>query len=82
MVATKAELKAKQDKIVHFQAFESSYFQGKIYFEDDGTQNYCFSKSIDALKILLIAFMFQRGYLKDCTQSGDFTTLGSSLCVN
>ena len=46
MVATKAELKAKQDKIVHFQAFESSYFQGKIYFEDDGTQNYCFSKSI------------------------------------
>ena len=46
MVATKAELKAKKDTIVYFQTFESSYFQDKIYFEDDGTQNYCFSKSI------------------------------------
>ena len=46
MVATKAELKAKKDTIVYFQTFESSSFQDKIYFEDDGTQNYCFSKSI------------------------------------
>ena len=32
---TKAELKAEQDKIVKLQAFDSSYFCGKSYFEDD-----------------------------------------------
>ena len=39
-LATKAELKAEQDKITNFQAFDLSYFRGKIHFEDDGTQNY------------------------------------------
>ena len=38
-LATKAELKAEQDKIIRLQAFNSSYFCGKNYFED-GTQNY------------------------------------------
>ena len=33
-LATKAELKSEQAKIVKFKAFDSSYF------EDDGTQNY------------------------------------------
>ena len=34
-LATKAELKAEQDKIVKLK-----YFQCKIHFEDDGTQSY------------------------------------------
>ena len=39
-LATKADLKAEQDKIIKLQAFDSSYFRGKSHFEDDGTQNY------------------------------------------
>ena len=39
-IATKAELKAEQDKIVKRYTFDSSYFQGKSHFEDDITQNY------------------------------------------
>ena len=39
-LATKAELKAEQDKIVKLQAFDSSYFHGKNKFEDDVNQNY------------------------------------------
>ena len=39
-LATKTELKAEQDKLTNLQAFDSSYFRGKIHFEDDGTQNY------------------------------------------
>ena len=40
--ATKAELKAEQDKIVKRQAFDSSYFRGEIFFGDDGFQNMFF----------------------------------------
>ena len=36
-LATKAELKAEQHKIVKFQTFNSSYFHGKTHFGDDGT---------------------------------------------
>ena len=39
-LATKAELKAEQDKIIKLKAFDSSYSRGKNHFEDDGTQNY------------------------------------------
>ena len=39
-LATKAELKAEQDKITKIQASDSIYFQGKNHFEDDGSQNY------------------------------------------
>ena len=39
-LATKAELKAEQDKIVKLQAVDSNYFHCKCHFEDDGTQNY------------------------------------------
>ena len=39
-LATKAELKSEQDKILNLQAFDSSYFRGKSHFEEDGTQNY------------------------------------------
>ena len=39
-LATKAELKAEQDKIAKLKAFDSSYFRGKSHFEDDGTQHY------------------------------------------
>ena len=37
-LATKAELKAEQDKIIKLQAFDSSYFGGKSHFEDDATE--------------------------------------------
>ena len=37
-LATKAELKDEQDKIIKFQAFDSSYFRGKSHFEEDGTK--------------------------------------------
>ena len=40
LLATKAELKAEQDKIIKLQAFNSICFRGKSQFEDDGTQNY------------------------------------------
>ena len=34
-LATKAELEAEQDKREKFQTFDSSYFHGKNYFDDD-----------------------------------------------
>ena len=37
-LGTKSELKAKQDKIMKLQAFDSSYLCGKSHVEDDGTQ--------------------------------------------
>ena len=37
-LATKAELKAEQDKISKLQAFDLSYFLGKGHFDEDGTQ--------------------------------------------
>ena len=45
-LATKAELKAEQDKIVKFQAFDSRYVRSKNHFEDDGTQNYLVSQAV------------------------------------
>ena len=39
-LATKAELKTQQDKIVKLQIFDSTYFRDKSYFENDGTQKY------------------------------------------
>ena len=39
-LAIKPELKAQQVKTVNLQAFDSSYFQGKNHFQDDGTENY------------------------------------------
>ena len=38
-LATKAELKAEQDKIVKLQVCDSIYFLGKSHFEEDGAQN-------------------------------------------
>ena len=38
--SAKGELKTKKDTIMNHQTFDSSYFHGKSYFEDDGTQNY------------------------------------------
>ena len=43
-LATKAELKAKQDKIVKLQAFDSSNFHDKNFFTDEGIQNIFFIK--------------------------------------
>ena len=39
-LTTKAELKVDQDKIAKLEAFDSSYFHSKSYFENHGTQNY------------------------------------------
>ena len=39
ILVTKVELKAKQDKLVKCQVFDSNYFRGKSHFEDDDTQN-------------------------------------------
>ena len=36
-LATKAELKAEQDKIVNLKALDLSCFCGKFYFGDDGS---------------------------------------------
>ena len=51
--ATKASLKAGQDKIVKLQVFNSSYFHGKSHFEDTSQK-------------LLIAIIFQLENQKDC----------------
>ena len=42
----KAKLKAEQEKIIKLQAFDSSYFCGKSYFEDGDTQNYLVFQSM------------------------------------
>ena len=39
-LATKAELKAEQDKIVKLQTYDSSLFIGQSYFSNDGAQLY------------------------------------------
>ena len=39
-LTTKAKVKVDQDKIAKLQAFHSSYFHSKSYFENDGTQKY------------------------------------------
>ena len=46
-LATKAELEAEQDKTTKLEAFDSSYFVSKSYFEDDGTQNYLVFQPMD-----------------------------------
>lgn len=56
-LATKAQLKAKQDEIVKLQSFNSSYFRCKSHFADDDTQK-CFSR--------FISILFQHGNPKDC----------------
>ena len=38
-LATKAELKADQDKIVKLETNDLNYFLGKKFFGDDGSQN-------------------------------------------
>ena len=58
-LATKAELKAEQNKILKFKAFNSKYFCGKSNFEDDVTQNYVVFRYLKKLLILLI-------FQKDC----------------
>ena len=48
-VEAKAELKAAQDKMIMLQVFDSSYFCSKSHFEDDGTQLFSVSASIEIL---------------------------------
>ena len=40
ILATKAESKAEQDKVVKFQLFDSNYFRGKSHLKDDDIQKY------------------------------------------
>ena len=39
ILATKAELKEEQDKLVKLQVFDSSYYYVRSHFEDDDMQN-------------------------------------------
>ena len=41
--ATKAGLKAKQDKIAKLETCDFNYFLGKIFSGDDSSQNVCLS---------------------------------------
>ena len=45
-LATKAEAKVEQDKIVKFQSFDSNYFCDKSHFENDVTQDYLVFQAI------------------------------------
>ena len=42
-LATKAELKAEQDKIVKLQTYDLSVFIGQSYFCNNGPQNFLIS---------------------------------------
>ena len=80
-LATKVELKAKKDKIITLQAFDSSYFQGKNHFEDDGTQNYLIFQSMYRANMyyvqsMVILSILQNKYLKHC-----LITLNLLLCL-
>ena len=44
-LATKAKLKAEQDKIVKLQTHDLSLFIGQSYFVNNGSQNYLIFKS-------------------------------------
>ena len=51
-LATKAELKAEQDKIIQLQAFDSSYFHRKSVFDDDGFQiKFVYQLTFNALEL-------------------------------
>ena len=81
-LATKVELKAKKDKIITLQAFDSSYFQGKNHFEDDGTQNYLMFQSMYRatmyyVQSMVILSILQNKYLKHCLM----TLLNLLLCL-
>ena len=56
-----------QNELNKLKTFDSSYFIGKNYFENDGTQNYLVFQPIDNyLNLILRLVFFQNGNLKDC----------------
>ena len=56
-----------ENEFKKLQTFDSVYFRGQSYFEEDGTQNYLyFNQCTDILKGLLILMIFYHGNLKDC----------------
>ena len=66
-LATKAELKAEQDKIKKFQAFDSSCFCGKITLKMiTCNMIQCFSQSTNIPQRLPIVIIFQCENQKDC----------------
>ena len=66
-MATKAELKAEQEKIIKLRTFDSSYFRGKNHFEDDGTQNYLILQPMYRyFKSIGIVIIVLHGNLKNC----------------
>ena len=63
-------MKPEQEKIAKLRAFNSSYFHGKIFFGDDGSQNmFVYQPTLDTLELKktkgLIMFLAgnQRGYI-------------------
>ena len=55
-----------QNELKKLQTFDSSYFIGKNYFEEDGTQNYLVFQPISRyFKTLPNLIMFYHGNLKD-----------------
>ena len=66
--ATKAELKAEQDKTVKLQTYDISLFSGQSYTVNDGSQNYLVFQAIKKILQLFLVFhtQSQNGNLKDC----------------
>ena len=48
------------------QTFDSSYFHGKNYFENDGTENYLVFSQCTILRRLVIPIIFNHMNLRDC----------------
>ena len=61
-----------ENEFKKLKTFDLSYFTGKNYFENDGTQNYLVFQPIDnylnlsCLNLILTMVFFQNGNLKDC----------------
>ena len=55
-----------ENELNKLKTFDSSYFIGKSYFDEDGTQKYLnFNQCADILKWFLILILFHHGNLKD-----------------
>ena len=66
-LATKPELKSEQDKVGKLQVFNLHILAVRVILKMMGLKIiYCFNHSVDALKKLVIAIMFQHGNQKDC----------------
>ena len=60
-LATKAELKAEQDKIVKRQTHDSILFVSQSYFIDDGSQNFL------TFQLFFVSFAMSTGHTEKIT---------------